>query len=48
VKYFVFDYFDGVFWQKMYPLKELQLIGKMKLPADVDRTKLEVQLITSM
>ncbi|XP_065882928.1 actin-binding LIM protein 1-like isoform X2 [Dysidea avara] len=28
----------------MYPLKELQLIGKMKLPADVDRTKLERHL----
>ena len=26
----------------MYPLKDLQLIGKMKLPPDVERTKLEV------
>lgn len=28
--------------QPVYPLKELQLIGSMRLPRDVNRTKLEV------
>ena len=28
--------------QVIYPLKELQLIGSMRLPRDVNRTKLEV------
>lgn len=27
----------------IYPLKELQLIGNMRLPRDVNRTKLEVR-----
>ena len=29
--------------QKMYPLAEIQLIGSVRLPRGVDRTKLEVR-----
>ncbi len=34
----IFDYYV----QAIYPLKDLQLIGSMRLPRDVNRTKLEV------